>query len=94
MNSPVGVFAAAEHTQTAGDHSPTLYLAPGQGPVEIPTLAEKDRKALNDITLAVEFLMVAARGISRGYPMDDPEVAQYLTFARLKIPHGTGIKPA
>ena len=49
-------------------------------------LTEEDRAALNGITLAVEFAMVAARALSRGFPKDHPEVAEYLAFARAKLP--------
>lgn len=49
-------------------------------------MSEDDRSTLNEITLTVEFLMVAARALSLGFPKDHPEVAQYLTFARLKMP--------
>mgnify|MGYP007049495977 CR=1 FL=1 len=66
----------------------TAAMAPGTTatPDAARILTEEDRAALNGITLAVEFAMVAARALSRGFPKDHPEVAEYLAFARAKLP--------
>lgn len=41
--------------------------------------------AINDLTLATEFLMVALREITAGHPVDSREVQTYLGFASSKI---------
>lgn len=52
-------------------------------------MSEADRHALNAITLATEFLMTAARAISRGFPSSHPEVTEPLLWARMKMPAHT-----
>ena len=70
--------------------TPTATMTPAMATAATPgtdyILTEEDRAALNGITLAVEFAMVAARALSRGFPKDHPEVAEYLAFARAKLP--------
>lgn len=51
--------------------------------------------ALNDMTVATEFLMVAVREIARGAAVSTPAVQEYLGYAvRLLRPMDMGREPA
>ena len=72
-----------ERAVALAGHNP----APGEGtPGEDYNWTEVDRRALSDLTIAVEQLMTAVRAMARGFPLDHKEVQFPLQMAQLKLP--------